>query len=546
MNFIDLIICLVYLLVSVYIGCICGKKQTDTENYFLAGRTMKWWPIAISLFASLFSAISYIAMPGEAYNFGCTMLLAMLIPVIALPVSLFVFMRFFYNLKLWTVNEYLEKRFSVAIRCLSGVIFLVVRLVYLGVVLYATAILMESCMGWPPWLSILVVGVFSTLYTSFGGMEGVVWTDVMQFFVLFGGILAVIGFVAWCVPDASGSTAGLSGIWEYAAGHQRLFNVGPDSDFFTWSAKVRISIWPMLFGLPFALIGPAIDQINLQRCMSCKDFREVAWAVSANTLSQIPICFLFYFGGLAVLFYFGELRPLSPLPVGDAAFCRFISHELPVGIRGIVSAGVLAAVMSTMTSVLNSLSAVFVKDIYQRILRPGRDDRHYLRAAKLATLLTGVVSLGTGLGIELIFRGRNIPLLEVSNVCLTVCGAFGTAIFAMGLLTCRTSSRGMLAGVIAAVPVAFYLTVFRYLLQPPEQRIGFLFLSVFIIATCIAVSYLYSLLFGTANVEQRRLSVWEWHNAAENRRCSIPRGPDMAQHGRKPAKIEQFHKEQNE
>ncbi len=511
MSPIDLLICAIYLAVSLYIGCICGKKQTDTENYFLAGRAMKWWPVAISLFASLFSAISYIAMPGEAYNFGCTMLLSAIIPVIALPISLFIFMKFFYNLKLWTVNEYLERRFSVSIRSLSGVIFLLIRLVYLGVVLYATAILMESCIGWPAWVSILVIGVFSTVYTCLGGMEGVLWTDVMQFFVMLGGILVVIGFVAWCVPGSSG----LSGIWEYAAGHRRLFNVGADSDFFAWSAKVRISIWPWLFGLPFALIGPAIDQINLQRCMSCKNFREVAWAVSANTACQIPICFLFYFGGLAVFFYFSKLQPVSPLPDGDAAFCRFIAHELPVGCRGILAAGILAAVMSTMTSVLNSLSAVFVKDLYQRTLRPGREDRHYLSVAKLVTLAVGVISVGAGIGIELVFRGRNISLLEVSNVCLTVCGAFGTAIFAMGLLTGRTSAHGMWAGVIASVPVAFYLTIFRYLLQPPENRIGFLFLSVFIISTAIVVSYLYSLLAGTANAEQRKLSIWSWREVAK-------------------------------
>lgn len=133
MTGIDIALCGLYLVVTLVIGGLVGRRQRSTEDYFLAGRGMRWWPVAISLFASLFSAISYIAMPAEAYNFGCTMLVCGLVSVLALPVMLFVFLRFFHAMRLFTINEYLERRFSVRIRLINSLFFICVRLTYLGV-----------------------------------------------------------------------------------------------------------------------------------------------------------------------------------------------------------------------------------------------------------------------------------------------------------------------------------------------------------------------------------------------------------------------------
>lgn len=227
MGTIDLIICGFYLIMTIVIGGLVGKKQHSTEEYFLAGRGMSWWPIAISLFASLFSAISYIAMPGEAYNFGCTMLVSGLVGVVALPVTLLVFLRFFYMLKLWTINEYVERRFSVSLRVVNSLIFMLGRLVYLGVVLYATALLLENALGWNPVIAVLAVGIFSTIYTYMGGMEAVVWTDVVQFFVLLGGVLLVIGVISWYTPGrCTGDLGDRGGAWPHLSTRSRFGFLG--------------------------------------------------------------------------------------------------------------------------------------------------------------------------------------------------------------------------------------------------------------------------------------------------------------------------------
>ena len=504
MNLLDYAIIGFYLLLTIFLGYFIGGKQKNTEDYFLAGRRMRWWPVAISLFASLFSAISYIAMPGEAYNFGCNMLLGGLTGILALPVALFVFLKFFYQMKLFTVNEYLERRFSPAIRRLNGVLFLGMRLVYLGVVLYATAMLLETALNIPPAVSILLVGGISTLYTCLGGMEAVVWTDVIQFVVLLGGVLLIIGVIARETPG------GIGGIWSLAAEHNRGFDVSFDSEIWGFSSRQRIAVWAMLIGLPFAMIGPATDQINLQRCLSCKDFKAVARAVCWSTIGNLPVCFIFYFAGLAVFVYFIVLHPEYQTTglAGDEAFCRYISQHLPAGLRGLLTAAVLAAVMSTVDSVQNSLSTVFVKDLYQEWLRPGRTEEHYLKAAKLVTLLVGLLVCLFGLTVLAIFHGRDIPLLEVSNICLGILGAFSSVIFVLGLLTYRVNAGAIWVGMAAATPVALYLLIFRYLLPPPEERIGFMYLGMGPFWTALIVGYLSSFRLGGNRPEQYGYVIW--------------------------------------
>lgn len=504
MNTLDYIVIALYLGLSLLMGCRLGARQVNTEQYFLSGRSMKWLPVAIALFAALFSSISYIAMPGEAYNYGCTMLVSSLPGIIALPVMLFVFLRFFYDMKLWTINEYLENRFSIPVRVLCGAIFLCARGLYLGVVLYATAMLLSNSFGISALAAILGVGIASTIYTYFGGMDAVIWTDVMQFVVLFGGILLVIGVVAWELPG------GVGGIWQTAVDNHRTFNLGAQSGFWDLSMTERITVWPMLIGLPWALFMPACDQINLQRCMTCKNFMEVVRAICWSSLSNPFICFVFYFAGLAVFAYYNVLHP-GMIPAGtggDDAFCMFVSHELPAGVRGILVAGILAAVMSTVSAVENSLAAVWIKDVYQRVLRPNCDDAHYMRMARLATLFIGLFACLFGVTVLWGFKGRGIPLLEVSNVILGMLGTFTSQIFLLGLLTYRTNAAGLVTGLVAGLPVLVYTYFVRYLFAAPGERMSFLLISVPPMLVILAVSYVASLCFGRSAPNAAKYVIW--------------------------------------
>ena len=165
----DYAVIAVYIIGIVLLGTYAGRRQKNTEDFLLAGRSMRWWPIAISLFAAFFSSISYIAIPGEAFNYGTTMYLYMFFLILPLPVALLFFLKLFYRLRLWTAYEYLERRFHVGLRICGSSIFLVTRCVYLGVALYATALLLEPAVGWPLWFSIILIGAVGTVYAGFGG-----------------------------------------------------------------------------------------------------------------------------------------------------------------------------------------------------------------------------------------------------------------------------------------------------------------------------------------------------------------------------------------
>lgn len=499
-----------YIVIGIYLGATLALgvwfhgRQKNTRDYFFGGGMLRWWAIAISLFATVFSAISFIAMPGEAYNFGLTMFLGLPITVLALPVGLYIFLRFFYELGIQTCNEYLELRFSPVIRLISSLSFLVLRGVYIGVVLYASALVLRTVVGWPAVISILLVGIFSLVFAYSGGMASVVWTDVAQFFVLLGGLLLLIGVIAMAVPG------GLAGIWEIAAANGRTFNVSAESGFWGFDPNTRIVIWYWLIGLPLATFGYATDQIQLQRALSCRNFFDITRTIWGYAIGGLPVFFLFYFAGLAVFAYFKTVGA-EVLPVGadgDTAFNYFITRGLPIGLRGLLISGILAAVISTVDSVLNSLSTVFVHDVYARVLAPRRNTEHYLKIARISTLLFGILAIMLGVGIVAVFDGGDYPLIEVSNVCLGLFGSFTGGFFVLGLLSRRANSGGVICGMVLAALFGCYVTFFHYLGKPPQERVSFMLISLGPTLTAIFGGWLASCFFSAPSEKKRNFVVW--------------------------------------
>lgn len=494
----------VYLSAMIVMGYWVGRKQHNTEDFFLAGRGMAWWPVAISLFASLFSAISYIAMPGEAYNFGMNMYLGGIIMLLPLPIMILFFLRLFYKLKLWTAYEYLERRFDVKVRIFGSIIFMLMRGLYLGVVLYATAMLMETTIGWPLWLSIVVVGAIGTVYTVLGGMAAVIWTDVVQFFILLGGIIIIIVMVALQVPG------GIWGIWTEANNMGHGFNLGADSGFWDWGFTQRITIWVWLIAFVPMCISPAIDQVNLQRCLSCKSFKTAGFSIIGSSVGMLPVTLLFYFAGLALLVYFKVLHP-NAMPQdlnGDAAFTYFAANVLPNGLRGLLIAGILAAVMSTVDSTVNSLTAVSIKDIYQRVIKPDMSEAHYLKVAKLLTWAWGGFAILFGLIIITVFTNRDIPLLEISNVSLGLFGGILLGAFALGLLTYRSNASGLMIGLAGGIITTLMVTYFFYLAPAREDRISFMWLGLVSQLSVVIIAYTASIICKSTGKDIDKYVIW--------------------------------------
>ena len=199
----------IYLMASVLVGVWFVREQRTVKDYFLAGQSMNWFVVAISVIAALFSGISYLGAPTEVFNHDLTYAVTLLSFFVATPVVIFVFLPFFYRLKLYSAYEYLEKRFDVQVRTWSSAMFIIRVIFYLALAIYAPALAVASVTGLPLWFSIIAIGLLTTIYTTLGGMKAVIWTDVMQFFTLFGGQIAIAWVAISRVPAGTAPSISL-------------------------------------------------------------------------------------------------------------------------------------------------------------------------------------------------------------------------------------------------------------------------------------------------------------------------------------------------
>src|SRR5512136_954330 len=181
-----------YVAALVLVGLLFTTQQKTIKDYFLAGRSMSYVTVAISVLAALFSGISYLGAPAEVYAHGMAFILFGLSFLIATPITTLIFLPCFYHSRIYTAYQYLEERFSLPVRLLSSALFIIRVLLWLALVTYAPALALEQVTGLPLWFTIICTGVLTTLYTSLGGMKAVIWTDMIQFIVLLGGQLLIL------------------------------------------------------------------------------------------------------------------------------------------------------------------------------------------------------------------------------------------------------------------------------------------------------------------------------------------------------------------
>lgn len=447
-NWLDYGVFGVYLLVSLGIGMAFTRRQHSIKDYFLAGRSMGPTVVAITVLASLFSGISYLGTPSEVYVHGVGYWLIVLSGFVTTPLLTLVFIPFFYRAKYYSAYQYMEARFSVGLRTLSSVLFISRVILWLSVVTYAPALALEHVTGMPMWLSILLTGGLTTLYTTLGGMKAVMWCDVMQFIVLCGGQLVVVAVAVAGIPG------GMGGVMDLAreAGHL-TFN-------FSLDPTIRVTVWSILIGGTchnMVLLGT--DQVSIQRYMTASSLKIARRSMWIKLVISLPALSLFYLTGL-VLFAFYAHNGADPLAAGqidkaDQILPYFVVNELPRGVPGLLIAGIFAATMSTISSGINSLTTVSVVDFYERLWKPEASPHEKLRLARWLTLVYGLLIV-----VLAFAAGRFGSLIEAPVKLFGLIGGPLLGLFLLGMLTRRANAPGAvvgwLAGVLATVPVAAF------------------------------------------------------------------------------------------
>jgi SSS family transporter len=476
LRWLDWIVIVVYLASMVGMGLYfyLREKRNSTSEFFVGGREIPFWAAGISLYAANTSSISFIAIPAKAFETNWQYLTNNLVAVTGLMFVGAVIVPLLRRLDLMSVFSYLETRFHPAIRMFASALCIVMQIgSRMSVILFLPALAIATITGIDVVWSVLLMGTFTIIYTAMGGMKAVIWTDVVQVIVKMGGAVFAIVFVAWHLSGGFGELASVA----LAENKTKLLDFSFD--------LTQATVWGFVFLVLFdvVLTFPK-DQVLMQRTLSTKSDKEAGRSIWAFALIMIPGGFIFYSIGTALYVYYQthpeRLDPLLPI---DATFPLFIAAELPIGVTGLIIAGIFAAAMATLSSIMNSVATLVSVDFYEKLAKNPTPKKSVL-FAELATVATGLV----GIGVALVLSRFDIrSLFDVSIELAGLLGGGFAGAYTLGMFTRRANSPGVAIGVVGSIVLTLIAWWMR-LVHP------YFYLAISI-ALCIVIGYAASLFF---------------------------------------------------
>jgi SSS family transporter len=478
-----------WIVLALYLALLVGtgvwfsrREQKTTSEYFLAGRRMPMWAVAVSIIATSLSAATFVGAPEQSYTGDLTYLSTNIGGLIAVVIVAYFFIPAFYRNNCTTVYELLERRFGTGSKHATSAAFMIGRLFASGARIYIGAIPLsmiifgadveksgnyELCMI----LSIAALTVVGTVYALFGGISGVIWTDVIQTVVLVVAVIAAI-VVLWMKIghplDESLTALQHPPAWSGGMSKLRIIRVGlsPGEPNFGFNPAAQFTLLTAVFG--FALLNIAAygtDHDMVQRMLTCRNAIQGGRSVLLSIAIGIPLVFAFLVVGLLLYLFYREptIWPsssapidvinerLNRLPDSKHVFVGFIINEMPAGLRALMLAGLFAAGVGSLTSAINAMAATVIKDFYTR-LAPNRGERHYLAASKLAVLGWGIALAVFAVGC--LYWQKTSPQTTLIGLALGVM-TFAYAGLLAVFLTALFTKRGNTTSVIAALLTGF-------------------------------------------------------------------------------------------
>ncbi|EOZ91517.1 putative sialic acid transporter [Indibacter alkaliphilus LW1] len=430
-----------YLGILVVMGFFISKKQHNVADFFKAGGRVPWWAAGISVFGTQLSAITFMAIPAKTFSTDWTLFFLLMTIIMISPVIIALFLPFFRRLNLTTAYEYLELRFNRTVRNLGSLIYVTLQFGRLGIVLLLPSLALSVVTGMSVELCILIMGVLSILYTVLGGIEAVIWTDVIQVLVLLGGALVSLVLMVYHMDMEWSSIKELA----LDSGKMRIFDTSFD---FTGTA-----IWVVLIGgLASNLVQYGSDQTVIQRYLTTKDEKTAARGIMTGAWMALPSALIFFAIGTALyLFYLQHPQDLSPVIQNtDSIFPWYIVTQLPQGVSGLLIAAVFAAAMSSLDSSMNSVATVITTDFYKRWFPSQKEEGKQLTFARWVTVAIGV----GGTLLALMMASMGIPSLwDQFNMLIGLFAGGLGGIFLIGILSRSVNGQGAVFGLVASALV---------------------------------------------------------------------------------------------
>ena len=438
-HWIDVLIVIISVLFTLSAGFYFARRQKSSDQYFSGSKTIPAWAIGISIFATLISSVTFLAYPAAAYKSNWILLVQGLMVPIVLVCVIWVIVPLFRKVIRLSTYEYFERRFGVFARMYSSIAFILTHFSKMGTVLYLVSLALATLTGLDVTTYILMLSIIIILLTLLGGIEAVIWMDVIQGFLLIGGGILCAGILLFNYEGGAGAMIS-------EAVSMKKIDFGPYDFSFT-----KLTFWVLVVnGIFYALQKYGTDQTIVQRYLAAKNDKDAKKAAYIGVLASVPVWALFMLiGSLLFVFYNSAGATLPEGITADQAFTYFIGTELPVGAVGLVLAALIAAAVSSLDSDMNCLAAIGVEDFYQRF-KPQCSDKDRLLVGRLLVLFSGLAMSAVAL-LYHAWQGEGVLGVVFELYAIFSAGIVG--IFLLGLFSRRANKQGLYVGL--AVCVAF-------------------------------------------------------------------------------------------
>jgi SSS family solute:Na+ symporter len=487
--FIDLIIVIAYLAGMVAVGIYFSRKNTNAEQFTKASGRIPGWAIGISIYATFLSSNTFLGVPGKAFGSNWSSFVFSLSMPLAAWVATKFFIPFYRSTGEVSAYTHLEHRFGPWARTYAVICFLLTQLARMGSIFFGIALSLQALTGYPMSTIMVVVGICIVLYTVMGGMEAVIWTEVVQ------GVIKTIGALVILYLVVSGVSGGMPSIIEVGKANDK-FSLGTLAPDFTTA-----SFWViLLYGFFMNLNNFGMDQNYVQRYHTTSSAKEAAGSVWLCVYLYVPVSLIFFLLGTCLFAYYqgnpellqtikmqvaAEKLPggtsdaiaslaatLTPADYGDKVMPHFMVNKVPVGLLGLIIAAIMSAAMSTISSGMNASATVFSVDIYQKYIKSDLNPQQSLRLLYIATTAFGLLGMVTGIAM--------IGVKSVLDVWWMLSGIFAggmLGLFLLGMISKSTKNTEALTATIIGIVVIVWMTfstqlpdTYSYLRNPLHQN----------------------------------------------------------------------------
>jgi SSS family solute:Na+ symporter len=512
LHWIDLTVLIGYLSLVAGMGYYFSKKNISTEEYFVGGRSFSGWVVGLSLVGTSISSVTFLSYPADAYKTTWIRFITTWSMPLGVLIAAYYFLPFFRRNNVTSAYEYLEHRFGPSVRVYGGITFIFAQLVRVSIILYLVSLMLHEITGFSIVTNILISGVFVAFYTIMGGINAVIWTDVIQTIILVLGGLLTLGVIINHLPG------GLGQIFSVAISDGKLSLAEMTSSGFRsidWNFSITRKTGTMLFlvGLTSWLTEYSANQNTVQRYAAAKSTYEARKAMLVCVLSSLPIWAFYMFIGTS-LYVFFQVFPtieatemLNGVRKAEQIFPYFILNFLPPGFTGLVIAAALAAAMSSLDSSINAISTVGVVDIYRRHIKKAEKDKHYLQ---IAWLIAGGAALFMVCGALILNASETKTLQDTATILYSITGGGLLGLYLLGFFTKKGNAKSVWIGLIVTSLFTIWTILSKRGLVPEWLHTPFDLYYTGLIGNIImfAVSFTAAVLLVDQRKNLKNLTIW--------------------------------------